>query len=480
MSNQIILVHYRKNIIFMNKNKYIWILIFFAGCSHSPIIYNSIGRMNLKKKILLIINESKINTNIGVKAISLTSNETLFELNSNSLFNPGSNNKLYTGLSALSLLDSNYTFNTNVYYENNKLYLQGGGDPDLSLRALDSLATIISKMNLKIEQLILDDTRMDSTTYGQGWMWDEGAWWYSAQISALSVNDNCVDFIVSPGLLGKPAKIKTIPQSNYFKIINKSVTTDDTSNSIKFEINRDWKNNSNSFTISGHILSASGKDTLFRNIHDPTQFTGQLFKQMLFKKGKKINSIKKGLVPQQAKLITFHKSKSLVPIIENLMVKSDNLTAELLIKTIGFEANKKEGNWKNGLKEVRKFINDTVGIDTTKFSIQDGSGVSRYNYGSPSQYIDLLKWAYKNKAIRNQFINTLPNSTPEGVLHKRNLPNRVYAKTGSLSGVTTLSGYIFTDSGEIVAFSILMNGFKGTSLPYKDLQDKIVSALSMI
>ena len=162
------------------------------------------------------------------------------------------------------------------------------------------------------------------------------------------------------------------------------------------------------------------------------------------------------------------------------MVKSDNLTAELLIKTIGFEANKKEGNWKNGLKEVRKFINDTVGIDTTNFSIQDGSGVSRYNYGSPSQYIDLLKWAYKNKAIRNQFINTLPNSTPEGVLHKRNLPNRVYAKTGSLSGVTTLSGYIFTDSGEIVAFSILMNGFKGTSLPYKDLQDKIVSALSMI
>ena len=464
----------------MNKSKYILILIFFISCSHSPIIYNSIGKINLKKKILLIINESKINTNIGIKAISLTSDETLFELNSNSLFNPASNNKLYTGLSALSLLDSNYTFNTNVYYENNKLYLQGGGDPDLSLSSLDSLATIISKMDLKIEQLILDDTRMDSTTYGQGWMWDEGAWWYSAQISALSVNDNCVDFIVTPGLLGKPATIKTIPQSNYFKIINNSRTTNDTSNLIKFQINRDWKNNTNSFTVSGNILSISDKDTLFRNIHDPTQFTGQLFKQMLFKKGKKINSIKKGTVTQEAKLITFHKSKPLLPIIENLMVKSDNLTAELLIKTIGFEANKKEGNWKNGLKEVRKFINDSVGIDTANFSIQDGSGVSRYNYGSPSQYIDLLKWAYDNEAIRDQFINTLPNSTPEGVLNKRDLPNKVYAKTGSLSGVTTFSGYIFTNNGEIVVFSILMNGFKGNSLPYKKLQDKIVSALSTI
>ena len=201
---------------------------------------------------------------------------------------------------------------------------------------------------------------------------------------------------------------------------------------------------------------------------------------MLFKKGKKINSIKKGAVTQEAKLITFHKSKPLLPIIENLMVKSDNLTAELLIKTLGFEANKKEGNWKNGLEEVRKFINDSVGIDTANFSIQDGSGVSRYNYGSPSQYIDLLKWAYNNEDIRDQFINTLPNSTPEGVLNKRGLPNKVYAKTGSLSGVTTLSGYIFTNSGEIVVFSILMNGFKGDSLPYKKLQDKIVSALSTI
>ena len=105
------------------------------------------------KKILSIINESKINTNIGIKAISLVSGETLFELNSNSLFNPASNNKLYTGLSALSLLDSNYTFNTNLYYENNKLYLQGGGDPDLSLKSLDSLATIISKMDLFVKGL---------------------------------------------------------------------------------------------------------------------------------------------------------------------------------------------------------------------------------------------------------------------------------------------------------------------------------------
>jgi len=464
----------------MSKNKYIFILTFFISCSQSPIIYNSLGKINLKKNILSIINESKINTNIGIKAISLGSGETLFELNSNSLFNPASNNKLYTGLSALSLLDSNYTFNTNIYYENNKLYLQGGGDPDLSLRSLDSLATIISKMDLKIEKLILDDTRMDSTTYGQGWMWDEGAWWYSAQISALSVNDNCVDFIVTPGLLGKPARIKTIPQSNYFEIINNSITTNDTSNFTKFEINRDWKNNRNSFTVSGNILSISENDTLFRNIHDPTLFTGHLFQKMLFEKGKKINSINKGSVTENAKQITFHKSKPLLPIIENLMVKSDNLTAELLIKTIGFESNKKEGNWKNGLEEVRTFIHDSVGIDTANFSIQDGSGVSRYNYGSPSQYIDLLKWAYNNKAIRDQFISTLPNSTPKGVLNKRGLPNKVYAKTGSLSGVTTFSGYIFTVSGEIVAFSILMNGFKGDSLPYKNLQDKIVSVLSMI
>ena len=116
----------------MNKLKYTSIIVFFISCTQSPIIYTSVGKLSLKKKISSIINESKINTNIGIKAISLTSGKTLFDLNSNSLFNPASNNKLYTGLSALSLLDSNYTFNTNLYYDDNKLYLQGGGDPDLS------------------------------------------------------------------------------------------------------------------------------------------------------------------------------------------------------------------------------------------------------------------------------------------------------------------------------------------------------------
>ena len=74
----------------------------------------------------------------------------------------------------------------------------------LKIDQLDSLAKIISKSVKKIDTLYIDDTFLDSLNYGEGWMWDEGPWWYAAPISALSVNDNCIDFYVEPGNIGSP------------------------------------------------------------------------------------------------------------------------------------------------------------------------------------------------------------------------------------------------------------------------------------
>ena len=227
-------------------------------------------------------------------------------------------------------------------------------------------------------------------------------------------------------------------------------------------------------------MDTTSTDTLYRNVEDPTRFTGELFKEMLESKGLIIQSLEKGLLSGTAQLIASHKSHSMANVLKNLMVESDNLTAELLTKTIGYESDGSQGNWINGLTQIRKFLNNTVGIDTTTFSIRDGSGVSRYNYASPNHFIQLLKWAYNNPSIRNNFIQTLPQGGSNGTLQDRNISNQIYAKTGSLFSVTTLSGYVFTQSGDVIAFSILMNGFQGSSEPYRALQDKIVSILEML
>ena len=160
------------------------------------------------------------------------------------------------------------------------------------------------------------------------------------------------------------------------------------------------------------------------------------------------------------------------------MVESDNLTAELVLKIIGFESNQSQGDWESGLIELRKFLNDKVGLDTTSFSISDGSGISRYNYSSPNHFVHTLKWAYNNESIKDNFINSLPKGGEDGTLKERNLPSNAYMKTGSLSGVSTLSGYIINKNADTIVFSILMNGFEGSPEPYNKLQDQIVRALS--
>ena len=225
----------------MNKLFLLGLPILFIGC-FSPQIYWTSGKIVEKQSITTIINDSGLNTNIGIKAVSLKSGKTIYELNSKSLFNPASNNKLYSAIAALSILDTGFTFKTSVYGDNDKVFLVGGGDPDLKVRTLDSLSEIVSKKFPAAKRIYLDDTITDSLVYGPGWMWDEGDEWYSAEVSGLSVNDNCIDFIISPTSPDSLISIETYPKSNYYKINNSAITVSDTSEYDKIKIIRDWKN----------------------------------------------------------------------------------------------------------------------------------------------------------------------------------------------------------------------------------------------
>ena len=315
-------------------------------------------------------------------------------------------------------------------------------------------------------------------------MWDEGSWWHASQISAMSLNENCVDFYVKPGKLGKPIIINTYPSTNFISIQNESNTVNDTINFKTLKIKRDWENQTNNFIISGNIMDTSSIDTLQRNIHDPSLFAGTVFSEMLINKGLDIKHIVKGTVPNNATKITEHESKPIFHSLNGLMKKSENLTAELLVKHIGLTVFDTVGTWKNGLLAIKTFLHDTVGIDTNTFSLSDGSGLSRYNYTSPNHFISALSWAYNNKNIRDQFLDTFPIGGVDGTLENRlediDTTTTILAKTGSLSGASCLSGYIISKTNSPIAFSILINGFVNSSLPYRNLQDEIVYTLTKI
>ena len=134
-----------------------------------------------------------------------------------------------------------------------------------------------------------------------------------------------------------------------------------------------------------------------------------------------------------------------------------------------------------GLLGVKTFLNNQVKIDTTQMSMVDGSGVSRYNLTSPAQLTHLLSYMYLEDKNSKEFFNALPiggkNGTMEYRMRNIEKSNRIFAKTGTLSGGSCLSGYAFTKSDEPLAFSIMMNGYIGSSKPYRDLQDNICEIL---
>lgn len=414
---------------------------------------------------------------MGIKIISLKTGNSLYALNSQKLLMPASNNKLFTCAAALQYLGPNYKFKTSVLKKENNLILRGGGDPDLSIDRIDSLAAIISKKIKVIDTLFVDASFMDSLNYGQGWMWDEGAWWYAAPISALSLNDNCIDFYVKPGELYKPAQITIYPETEYVQVINQSVTVNDTIDFQKLNIDRNWNNRTNIFTVKGEILDTAKIDTFYRNIHDAATFSGYIFSGLLEKYGTKVKNISHRKEFRNVDTLATHISDRLIVSAHNLMHESDNLTAELFVKAMAV-SDSTNGNWKDGLRLIKTFLADSAEIDTSQIRLSDGSGVSRYTLTSADQIIELLNYMYNSKN-KDDFLFSLPSGGSEGTLKKRLESSnfKIKAKTGGLSGVSCLSGYIFSEKHGAVAFSILMNGYIGTSSPFRNLQDRIVSTI---
>lgn len=456
-------------------------LLVFSGCSQVPDIYRVDGKLTPVRQINSAIEVSKLQPNIGIKVVSLNSGKTLYSLNSDHLFTPASNNKLYTAVSALKLLTPEFKFSTVVSHQDKNIALIGGGDPDLLLTQLDSLAEIVSQTVAQIDTLFIDDTLFDPMPYGEGWMWDEGHWWYAAPISALTVNDNCIDFYIYPGKIGKPVVVETSPNTKFISLTNNTLTVNDTAGFEDLSIKRNWFNHTNDFTISGDIMDTTAVDTIYRNIEQPTLFTGTVFSEMLSYYGKNPTTIIQGQMSGDSNRIAEFTSASLLESVTNLMKESDNLTAEMLIKMIGHKSSGGQGSWSNGLSAVKTFLQEDVGIDTTIIRLADGSGMSRYNLTTPDILVDLLTYAYHSPDFRELFISTLPVGGWDGTLKDRmeyEIGSRIHAKTGTLSGVSCLSGYAFTLSGEPLAFSIMINGYVGSAEPYRKLQDDICKLLT--
>lgn len=185
--------------------------------------------------------------------------------------------------------------------------------------------------------------------------------------------------------------------------------------------------------------------------------------------------------PENATVLASHTSEPISEIIKPLLKRSDNLYAECLFKTLGAERFGTPGTWQKGSQAVIELFNDKLGIDASRFHIVDGSGISHKNLLAPDHLTTLLSWC-RYQPFFKEFLDALPTAGRDGTLKYRmtqpGIATHIKAKTGTLSDVSSLSGYIIAKDKTPLIFSIMSNRVMGKNEHHKRLEDKICSLLA--
>jgi D-alanyl-D-alanine carboxypeptidase/D-alanyl-D-alanine-endopeptidase (penicillin-binding protein 4) len=461
------------------------ILLLFS----SPLIAKE-NLTSLQNGIERIIRNADPEVHIGVEVMSLKNGQKLYQKSSNHLFMPASCLKLFTGAVALHQLGVDYRFETKLFTDGKvegktlkgNLYLKGSGDPELNVRDLEELAFQLKLHNIqKIEgDLYIDNTLFDGLPQGPGWMWDEGAERWNSPMDALTLNHNCIDLWVKPSeKMGTPPLVYLFPKTDYVAIDNRAATTAQEDNLF---VERRWMQKENVIDVKGKIAANKETRSYSIPIEDPPFFAAHIFRDILAKAGFALKGkIEIKETPKKATLLATHTSRPLSLIVEEMMKSSDNLIADCLFKKVGEARYGAPGTWQKGSQAMREFLAMNVGLNIEKMVMMDGSGLSRYNLISAHQFVEFLSWMHKQFTCCSEFVSALPISGVDGTLGGRmvNAGGKVRAKTGSMTGVSSLSGYLTTKDGETLAFSILQNGFTGKTAEYKaQIEDEICTFLA--
>lgn len=406
----------------------------------------------------------------GVVIKSLKTGQVLYERNADRVFIPASNMKLLVSATVLDRLGPDYTYETRAYAAaqvdskgvlRGDLVLKGAGDPILETAHLADLARQVKARGIKkiAGNVVVDDTLFDSRRLGWGWSWDNFPYYYSAEISALNLNRNCVQVWVYPGkAAGSPAVVRIEPPTGYVTVEN-TATTGAAGAEKKIWIDRVM--GTNTIRVGGVIPAGTKVSSLEEpiTVKEPALYAGSVFRDQLSRLGVLVlGEVKSGKLPVKAEQVAVHKSVPLSKIVWMLNKPSDNLIAEVLLKTLGAVV-KGTGSSEAGAEVETEFFGK-IGMDLSALNIVDGSGLSRLNYVSPRNLSTLLSHMYSH-AHHQAYLESLPIAGVDGTLRSRmkDTPaeRNVRAKTGYVSRVSSLSGYVNTKSGEPLVFSILMN-----------------------
>jgi serine-type D-Ala-D-Ala carboxypeptidase/endopeptidase (penicillin-binding protein 4) len=402
---------------------------------------------------------------------------TLFAQNPDQALLPASNMKVLTAATALAQLGPEYVFRTRVAkLADGELALIGSGDPSLDESRLQDLAKAVKDQGItRVTKVLADASRFDEQTLGEGWQWDDESFAFSAQVSALNVNGNLTKLVVTPG--GSEGEAATVASDGYLTVTGEVKTTERGEGGARAERRR----GRNEVIVAGRVKAGAGPVTLQVTVEDPALHAAYRFSRALRDAGVRVDDealLSVGVAPKEAEVLAETASAPLAELCKRFLKSSDNLYGECLLKAIGAEKKGVPGTSEGGAAVVRAWLSGKK-VAVGGLVQADGSGLSRLDEMTPRLLVETLTAA----ATLPGFAVALPVGGFDGTLTRRFVKTaaegNVRAKTGTLLGVSSLSGYVTTKAGEKLVFSILMNHFDRAAgaAAARQAQDAIVLAL---
>ncbi|MFB2837930.1 D-alanyl-D-alanine carboxypeptidase/D-alanyl-D-alanine-endopeptidase [Floridanema evergladense] len=420
----------------------------------------------------------------GILIQTLSPPRTLYSRNAQQYFTPASNAKLFTTAAALLQLGSDFRIRTSVYGKDGIVRLVGRGDPSLTDAQLRDLAQQLRRQGIRqIQQLIVQDGYFQALSLNPTWEWEDLYADYGAPVNSLILNQNVVKLQLSPQEIGQPVKITwNDPFAvGQWQIENQTLTVASGTKS-DFEVNGIL--GKSSLQIRGQMAIDSPPEELSIPVRDPGEQILQHFKLALNQEGisvaesQIINNAEKTNEPELA----FVESPPLLQLIADTNQPSNNLYAEVLLRTLGVRNSTilNQDTVTLGLNIIKTTLAN-LGVDRESFILVDGSGLSRRNLVSPTSLVQTLQ-AISQSPQAETFRTSLPVAGVSGTLQNRfkNTPalGIVYAKTGTLTGVVTLSGYVDAPNYERLVFSIMVNKSNQSAQVIRQSIDEIVLLLT--
>ncbi|HLU67038.1 MAG TPA: D-alanyl-D-alanine carboxypeptidase/D-alanyl-D-alanine-endopeptidase [Kofleriaceae bacterium] len=434
---------------------------------------------------------------IGIAIRDLDSGTMLYERDADGLYNAASNTKLVTASAALAALGPDFRYYTALYggavdskgVLDGDVYIRGRGDPSLGTSELYQMARELRQNGIvKITGGVVVDAEYfddrDLPPHFDEKPEDQAP--YRAPIGATSLNFNAVTVSLRPSPTGRgPCIVKVEPPNDYV-VVDSAVQTV-SSGRTRIRMESKTTRTSLKLTVRGQIRRDDGVRSYRRRIPDPVRYLGSALRSALVTTGIKVE--KKGIrtapVPPEAKALAWRVSEPLAVLVRGLGKYSNNYVAEMLLKTIGAEAREdrtRPATWDDGLGAVRTWLQGTIGWREGDYYYGNGSGLFSSNRFSPRQIVDLLAAVHRDFRFGPDLITSLSIGGVDGTISRRMsrgpAAGLVRAKTGTLDGVSALSGYVATDARSPLAFSILVNGFTGRGREHaRHLQDEVCEAM---